>query len=127
MLWLPLQQTENLNDLLNAADIHVMPQRAGAADLVMPSKLTGIFASGRPVVATAIPGTEVWSVVQGRGITVEPGDVQAFADAIRKLAGNAELRRKLGAAAREYAVAELDKEKILSRFETDLVRLVGEG
>ena len=122
--WLPLQPIDKLNELLNAADIHLLPQRADAADLVMPSKLTGILASGRPVVATAHPGTEVWNVIQGRGITVEPENVEAFAGAIQKLAADAELRKSLGMAAREYAVAELDKEKVLSRFETELIRLV---
>ncbi|MFP3741226.1 colanic acid biosynthesis glycosyltransferase WcaI, partial [Burkholderia sp. SIMBA_019] len=42
---IPLQPTERLNELLNLADIHVLPQRCDAADLVMPSKLTGMFAS----------------------------------------------------------------------------------
>ena len=122
--WLPLQPLEKLNDLLNVADIHLLPQRADAADLVMPSKLSGMLASGRPVVATVNPGTEVWKVVQGRGITVAPDDAQAFAAAIRELAGDAERRESLGRAAREYALAELDKEQVLSRFEAELVRLV---
>ena len=125
--WLPLQPIEKLNELLNAADIHLLFQRADAADLVMPSKLTGIMASGRPVVATAYPGTEVWEVVQGRGIPVEPDNVKATADAIQKLAADAGLRKSLGMAAREYAVTELDKEQILRRFEAELVKLVEEG
>ena len=53
---LPLQPYDRLNDLLNAADIHLLPQRPDAADLVMPSKLTGMLASGRPVIATAARG-----------------------------------------------------------------------
>ena len=56
---LPLQPYDRLNDLLNAADIHLLPQRPDAADLVMPSKLTGMLASGRPVIATAAAGTQV--------------------------------------------------------------------
>jgi hypothetical protein len=39
---------QRLNELLNLADIHLLPQNARAADLVMPSKLTGMLASGRP-------------------------------------------------------------------------------
>ncbi len=57
--WLPLQPMERLNDLLNLADIHLLPQCAGVADLMMPSKLTGILASGRPVVTTATEGTQL--------------------------------------------------------------------
>lgn len=52
---LPLQPIERLNDWLNAADIHLLPQKAEAADLVLPSKLLGILASGRPVVASSLP------------------------------------------------------------------------
>src|SRR5258706_2363594 len=56
--WLDLQPLEALNDLLNAADIHALPQRADAADLVSPPKPTGLMASGRPTVAAAAAGNQ---------------------------------------------------------------------
>ena len=84
--WIPLQPCARLNDLLNLADIHLLPQKADAADLVMPSKLTGMLASGRPVVATSRPGTQLAEAVEGRGIAVEPADTTAFARAIEQLA-----------------------------------------
>jgi colanic acid biosynthesis glycosyl transferase WcaI len=118
--WRELVPAERLNDLLNLADIHLLPQRADAADLVMPSKLTGMLASGRPVVATALPGTQVAEVVEGRGLVVPPGDVNALVQAIRDLASDARLRESLGAAGREYALEHLDRNAILSRFETQL-------
>ncbi len=59
VVWLPLQPVDKLNEFLNLADIHLLPQRADAADIVMPSKLTGMLSSGRSIVATASPGTEV--------------------------------------------------------------------
>ena len=62
---LPLQPADRLNELLNLADIHLLPQRADAADLVMPSKLTGMMASGRAVLATASPGTQLATVIDG--------------------------------------------------------------
>lgn len=116
IFFLPLQPSEKLNGLLNLADIHLLPQRAEAADLVMPSKLAGIFASGRPVVAMAHPDTEIGKAVRGRGILISPGDASAFADAILMLADNQDERKKLGAAARDFAVRELDRKKILSEF-----------
>ena len=116
VIFFPLQPLEKLNELLNLADIHILPQKAEAADLVMPSKLTGIFASGRPVVATAQPDTEIGKVVYSRGIVVPPGDAAAFADAVTWLAENPEERDRLGKAAREFAVKELDRKKILSQF-----------
>jgi colanic acid biosynthesis glycosyl transferase WcaI len=119
--WVPMQPLARLNHLLNLADIHLLPQRADAADLVMPSKLTGMLASGRPVVATARPDTQLARAVEGRGIVVEPGDASAFVGAIEQLAGNSGLRERLGSNAREYAVFALKKESILSRLEQELL------
>ena len=121
VMWIPLQPLAQLNDLLNLADIHLLPQRADAADLVMPSKLTGMLASGRPVVATARPGTQLAQVVKGRGIVVEPGDASAFAGALKELAEDHALREQWGRNAREYAISELKKESILSRLEQELL------
>jgi colanic acid biosynthesis glycosyl transferase WcaI len=121
---LPLQPLERLNDLLNAADIHLLPQRAGAADLVMPSRLTGMLSSGRPVIATADAGTQVASVVEGRGLVVPAENEQALHAAVSRLVGDRELRVRLGVAAREYAVGHLGKEQVLERFERDLRELV---
>ena len=64
----------------------------------------------------AKPDTEIGKVVSSRGILVPPGDADEFANAIIKLAENPEEREKLGKAAREFAVQELDRNKILSRF-----------
>jgi colanic acid biosynthesis glycosyl transferase WcaI len=116
LYWLPLQPAERLNDLLNLADIHLLPQRADAADLVMPSKLTGMLASGRPVIATAHPGTQLSRVVSGCGVVVPPGDGAALAAAVARLAGDAEQRRVLGAAARGYAEQYLARGVVMSDF-----------
>jgi len=128
---LPLQPFARLNDLLNCADIHLMPQRGGAADLVMPSKLTGMLSSGKPIVATADPGTQVAHVVGGDedagieacGLVVKAEDAESLHAAVARLIGDAELRVKLGAAARRYAVQHLSREEVLGRFERDLLAL----
>lgn len=111
--FLPLQPLDRLNELLNAADIHLLPQRDDAADLVMPSKLGAMLASGRPVIATARPGTEVAAVAGRFGIVVAPGDGEAFAAAITELAAAPERRAQFGAAGRAYAVENLDRESVL--------------
>lgn len=111
----PLQPYEKLNDLLNLADVHVLPQRADAADLVLPSKLTNMLASGRPVVATVSPGTQVAELVGGCGMVVPPGDAGALADALAELAAAADRRRSLGGAARILAEQLWDKERLLSQ------------
>lgn len=121
---LPLQPGDLLNELLNAADVHLLPQRRGAADLVMPSKLNAILASGRPVIATADEGTQVANVVAGCGLVVPTGDTTALCAAATRLVEQPELRASLGSAAREYAVKHLSKERVLRRFESDMLTLL---
>ena len=124
---LPLQPVEKLGELLNVADIHLLPQRAGAADLVMPSKLTGMLSSGRPVLATADAGTMLAEVIGGRGAalgcvvpTTEP---EALHAAARELVDAPARRAELGRNARAYAVRELGREEVLGRFEQELLAM----
>ncbi len=121
---LPLQPFHKLNDLLNTADIHLLPQRPDAADLVMPSKLTGMMASGRPVIATAAPGTQVALALGCCGVAVAPLDEAALYASVRTLAYDTEMRRALGVAARAHAVEHLGRERVLERFEAELFAAV---
>lgn len=121
--WLSLQPLENLNALLNMADVHLLPQKRNAADLVMPSKLTGIFASGRPVVAMAEPGTTVYEAVHGRGEVVPPEDATALAQAITRLLADGDACKQLGAEGRRFAVKTLGRDAILGEFEKKLLEL----
>ena len=118
--FLPLQPLERFNELLNLADIHLLPQRADAEDLVMPSKLTAMLASGRPVIATARAGSQVAEVVSGCGQVVKPGDRQAFLNAIEYLGRSPEERHKLGLAGRAFAVDHWSKQGVLSRMLDEL-------
>lgn len=119
--FLDLQPASELNTLLNLADIHLLPQLRDAADLVMPSKLVGMLASGRPVIAAAIPGTEIASIVVGCGIVTEPECADGFAQSITALAGDAGRRHRLGAAGRSYAERVLGAQKIFDRLHERMV------
>jgi colanic acid biosynthesis glycosyl transferase WcaI len=124
VVFLDLQPAERLGELLNTADIHLLPQRAGAADLVMPSKLTGMLASGRPVVCGAAPGTELAGVVARCGLVTPPEDGAAMAEAVRRLGDNAQIRATLGAAARQYAQAHLHVDAVLAAAEQEFAAIV---
>jgi len=123
--WLPLQPVNRLNELLNLADIHLLPQKADVADLVMPSKLTGMLASGRAVIATADENTEISKVLRKCGLVTPPEDIESFVVAIKKLVDDPEMREKFGRNARDYAVGNLDYSKILQNFEGELVKFCG--
>jgi len=123
--FLPLQPLNELNELLNMADIHVLPQRANAADLVMPSKLTGILACGGTVIATARRGTGLAEVIgKAGGILVEPENPDLLAKEIEKVSRDSNARLEIGKRARDYAVRYLDKNNTLERFLKELDSVV---
>ena len=124
---LSLQPIEKLNDWLNAADIHLLPQKAEAADLVLPSKLLGILASGRPVVACSPAGTELATLAEQAGACVNPEDINSFAIALRKLIASPQRRADAGKRARELAEKSFGLESILREFECQLSSLVAES
>lgn len=120
--WLPLQPTERLNELLNLADIHLLPQRAGMGDLMMPSKLLGMLASARPVLAMAEQGTQLANEVSTCGVVLQPGDVKSFTTALERMVGMNIERKNMGAAARLAAV-KWTKNNVLQNFEKELQKL----
>ncbi len=84
--FLPLQPEEHLCELLNFADLQVLPQAKGVADLVLPSKLGGMLASGKPILVTADKGTELFELLYGTAIIVPAGDSEAMAHEIQRFA-----------------------------------------
>ena len=121
---LPLQPAERLQDWLNLADVHLLPQKAGAADLVLPSKLLGIRASGRPLVASSPASSELGQIAEQAGLRVEPEDGAAFAAALRQLLANEELRQRLGQAARQLVEQRYGREAVLQELERKLEALI---
>jgi colanic acid biosynthesis glycosyl transferase WcaI len=119
-----LQPAERLGELLGMATIHLLPQKGGAADLVLPSKLTNMLASGRAIVATAAPGTGLAREMQGCGLVSQPEDAKAFAAAIERLCDDADLRATYATAARKRAELAWHKDRIIEGVAGELARLV---
>lgn len=116
----PLQPKEHLSALLRAADLHLLPQIAGAADLVLPSKLKNMLASGRPIVVTANPNTALAVEVGNAGIVTPPGDAMAFAQAICELVDDPVRRLVMGQCGQECAQTRWNSSTILAEFEGQL-------
>jgi colanic acid biosynthesis glycosyl transferase WcaI len=121
-----LQPAERMAEFLSLASVHLLPQKAEAADLVLPSKLTNMLASGRPVVATAARGTGLHAEVDGCGINTPPADGAAMAQAIVQLVDDADRRHALGAAAQERAVERWSRSAIIAAAEQRMLTLVGQ-
>jgi colanic acid biosynthesis glycosyl transferase WcaI len=125
--FLPLQPSDRFNEFLNVGDIHLLPQQRGASDLVMPSKLLAILAAGRPVIATALPDSEIARTLAGVGVVTPPEDPMALAAAISRLVSDPESRRAMGKAAAELARSSMHSETILRSAEAALLALLEEA
>ena len=90
----------------------------------MPSKLGGMLASGRPVVAGADSGTELARAVEGAGIVIEPDNVDAMAQAVLTLQEAPERRAAMAARARERALEDWSRTTILARFVDSLASII---
>lgn len=94
----------NLSDTLAAADIHLVSQKPGTQGLIVPSKLYGILAAGRPAIFIGPEDCEPAMILRKSkaGIVIKPGDVNGVANALRELAQDPQLRETMGRCAREY-------------------------
>ena len=119
-----LQPQEAIGDLLKMADIHLLPQTPAAADLVLPSKIGNMLASGRPIVATAAKGTGIARELVDAGVIVPPQDAQAFAWSIDQLSRDPELRARMGRVGRERAAHSWSRAAIVDQFETRMQLLL---
>jgi len=128
--FLPLQPLEKLSAMLSAADIHLVIQKGGAADLVMPSKLTNILAVGGYAIVTANEDTELGRLAKAHpGVfeTCPPEDADTLARLIGAAAKTGREASVFNAKARQYAEDYLDRDKILAVFAEEAERVVRSG
>jgi lipopolysaccharide/colanic/teichoic acid biosynthesis glycosyltransferase/glycosyltransferase involved in cell wall biosynthesis len=108
--FIPYQPRARLAELFAAADVFVVSLKAGLAGAIVPSKLYGILAAGRPYVAAVDAECEVAAITarHASGLLVRPGDAEGLADGILALYRDPELARRLGANGRRAAL-EFDR------------------
>ncbi len=123
----PLQPYEDLPALMALADIHLVVQKKGAADVVMPSKLTSIFAVGGECVITAEPHTELGIICQkypGIARCIEPENVDALVDALKDmlLVLPSKAQGLYNKIAYKFALDNLKKDQVLNSLVNELTR-----
>ena len=116
--FLPYQPRERLAQSLSSADIHVVGLAAGLAGYVVPSRLYGILAVGRPVIVHADEDSEAAKIVRdnGVGLVVPPGRPELLAAAIRSAYEGRFDLGQMGASARTYAVAQASRNVAIDRY-----------
>ncbi len=84
---LGFQPEARFSDFLGLADVHVLPQERDAADLLLPSKLGGMLASGRQILLTADTESELGEFLGETCLFVPPGEPAPLIEAITRLSG----------------------------------------
>lgn len=112
---------------LRAADILLLNEKPGVAEMSIPSKLTSYFQSGTPVLAATSPLSNAAREIRNAraGVVIDGGEPALLVDAAVTLGSDAPLRRRLGDNGIRYAAEELSEEAALNRFEDWIRRLAG--
>ncbi|MFI5177509.1 MAG: glycosyltransferase family 4 protein [Vicinamibacterales bacterium] len=120
--FLPFAPKDALGDSFAAADLFVIGLERGLAGYIVPSKVYGILAAGRPFIAAVEPTCEVASMATEHdcGVVVEPGDARALADGILACYRDRERTARLGANARTIS-HQFDRARQAARY-ADLFR-----
>ena len=124
--FLPYQPVEKLSESFAAADVFVVSLKVGMAGYIVPSKLYGILAAGRPYVAAVEEASEVTGITTKYdcGLLASPGDPGDLADKILVLYRDRERVRQLGANARDAAL-EFDRPRQIQRYHELFCKLAG--
>lgn len=105
--FLPFQPKERLGESFAAADAFIVSMQAGLAGYIVPSKLYGILAAGRPYVAAVEDTCEVAAITRTSecGLIAQPGNARDLADRILDLYRDRDLGRRLGEKARAVGLS----------------------
>jgi colanic acid biosynthesis glycosyl transferase WcaI len=127
--FLPYQPKGSLAESLSAADLHLLPVDPRVIACLMPSKLYGILAAGRPVLAVAPAGCELAEIVRHEGVgrVVTPGCPDELAAAIAWAVAHREELEAMGLAARRLAVDRYDRRTLTTQFAKMIDSVLGLG
>jgi glycosyltransferase involved in cell wall biosynthesis len=120
------QPRERLAESLSVADVHLVSLRPELEGLIVPSKLYGVLAAGRPCLFIGAADGDIARVLARHdlGRTIAPGDGMALAAAVEELANDPGGSDRRGQKARAVFDAEYDKPTAVARWE-DLIRTLG--
>ena len=121
------QPRENLHESLSSGDVHLATMINGAEGSIVPCKLFGIMAAGRPTVFIGHPSSELARVLSEHdaGVVVAPGDVDGLVQAIGELRSDPGRREQMGANARRALGEAFSREAACERWRRMLEEVVG--
>lgn len=126
--FLPYQARDVLPMSLSSANLHFVGLTEGLAGYVVPSRLYGIMATGRPVVVAADADSETAQVVErvGCGIVIPPSRPELLAEVIRDAYEGRYDLDAMGARGRVYVAEDADTRVAVGRYRELLHELVAD-
>jgi glycosyltransferase involved in cell wall biosynthesis len=116
-----LGQVDDIREVWRRAHIAVLPSRREG----LPKSLLEAAACGRPIVATDVPGCREIARQDHNALLVPTDDPTALANALGRLAEDADLRKRLGAAGRRLVEAEFSAARVGNETVSLYSRLLG--
>jgi glycosyltransferase involved in cell wall biosynthesis len=122
----PYQPKALLHDSFATADAFLVSLKSGIEGFIVPSKVYGILAAGRPYIAATDPSSEPADIarVHGCGLVAAPGDPAALADAIATMCADPAMTKDMGARAR-LAARQYDRTVAVQAYHQLFERLAG--
>jgi colanic acid biosynthesis glycosyl transferase WcaI len=116
--FLPYQPRDTLEDSLAAGDVHLVSLLPVLEGLIVPSKLYGILAAGRPLIFIGDSGGDIGRVIERTqcGRLVRVGDSTALENTLRNLEGERDSLERIGARARKLLSEEYSLQRALERW-----------
>jgi putative colanic acid biosynthesis glycosyltransferase WcaI len=124
--FLPYTAKDRLHESFAAADAFLVALKPGIEGYIVPSKVYGILAAGRPYVAALDPSAEAAAIVReyGCGLLATPGDPDALAAAIAAMYDDPPGTRMMGQRARAAAL-QFDRRAAVASYFDLFTRVAG--
>jgi colanic acid biosynthesis glycosyl transferase WcaI len=118
----PYQPRDQLPLTLTLPDVHLTILKPELEGLILPSKVYGVLAAGRPSIFIGDLDGELANMLTSNrvGMAVETGDSQALADAIRLLQNQSDQSEKMGIQARQLYDQSFGRQRSLEKLESVL-------
>lgn len=116
--FIPFQAMDKLAESLSIADVSLMgifPENEG---IIMPSKLYGLLAAGKPIVCVSDPMSEVVDILKkaGAGVHTPVNDSKALALNILSLLDDPKKAKEMGQNGRKYFLNNFERKKITMQW-----------
>lgn len=119
VLLLPMMLNERYVQFLNATDVCIVTLSPHVPLHTVPGKLADIMGCGKPVIAVVNQQGDAAAIIEqaGCGFCVEPGNVEAFSQAVLRLYRDEGLRKEMGGKARLFAEQHLSRTVCTKQYE----------